>query len=340
MDEIPLRRKKLFSGARFSSVLLYNGDAAHLPSPSFVYFSGCRVDGCYLVLKRNGGVLLSHKMNYERAKAESFYPVKMLGKDAASDLKKALGRGKIGFAANEMPAARFLALKKKLKTELVDATGRIAAIRAEKSAGETAKIAASAKIARKILESIVPWEYRTENELASHLKIAALAAGCEVSFEPIVASGKNSRFPHHQPTNAPLGDFVLVDFGVKLEGHCSDLTRCYFRSANGAKKERDAYEKCKRVFSELFASLGSCKNSRDVAVLSDRLVKKHGLPAMIHSIGHGIGLEVHEQPRLWGESKDSLRGAVLAIEPAAYFADFGVRYEEMVANVKGKWKKI
>jgi Xaa-Pro aminopeptidase len=61
---------------------------------------------------------------------------------------------------------------------------------------------------------------------------------------------------------------------------------------------------------------------------------------MIHSIGHGVGLDVHECPRFGSKSKDPLEGAVLAIEPAAYFADFGVRYEEMAANFNGRWKKI
>jgi Xaa-Pro aminopeptidase len=340
MGEIALRRKRLFSGAKFSSVLLYNGDAAHSPSPSFTYFSGCGIDGCYLVLKKSGGVLLSHKMNYEKAKSASFYPVKMLGKDAVSDLRKALGGGSVGFAANEMPASRFLALKKKLKVKLEDASEKLDSARSSKSPSELAKIAASAKIARKILDGLDPWKCRTEKELAARLKMDALEAGCEISFEPIVATGKNSRFPHHQPTNAKLSDFVLVDFGVKLDGYCSDFTRCYFRNANAAKKEREAYEKCMRIYGELVSSLGECKNGKEVALLSDKLVKKYGLPAMIHSIGHGIGLEVHEQPRLWCKSKDSLEGAVLAIEPAAYFSGFGVRYEEMVANVRGKWRKI
>ena len=69
-------------------------------------------------------------------------------------------------------------------------------------------------------------------------------------------------------------------------------------------------------------------------------IEKHGLPKLIHSIGHGIGLEVHDYPHLGKKSQDSLEGAVLAIEPAAYFKSFGVRYEEMVANTKKGWKRL
>lgn len=340
MGELEGRRAGLFSGADFSSALFHNGDAAQGASPSFVYFSGCTVDGCYLVLKRNGGTLFSHKMNYAKAKAESSYPVKMLGKDAASDLRRALGRGNAGFAASEMPAARYLALRKKLKAKFVDAGEKISGIRSKKSPGELAKIASAAKVAREILHGLDPWECRTEKELAAKLKISALEVCTEAAFEPIVATGKNSRFPHHQPTNAGLGNFVLADFGVKKDGYCSDFTRCYFRKKEG--KEYGAYKKCKGIFAELLAALqeDKCNTGKDVALLSEKLVKKHGLPPMIHSIGHGIGLEVHESPRLWAKSNDSLEGAALAIEPAAYFADFGVRYEEMVASVKGGWKRI
>ncbi len=342
MDEISERRKRLFSGAKFSTALFYNGDASHASSPSFVYFSGCNVDGCYLVQKKNGGTLLTHEMNYAMAKNVSRYPVKLLGKDAVAVLKKAVGTGTVGFAAGEMPAARFLALRKKLKAKFMDAGEKISEARSFKSAGELAKLSASAKTARKLLDALDPWQCKTENELARLLKIVALEASAEISFEPIVASGKNSRFPHHQPTDAKLGDFVLVDFGVKKDGYCSDFTRCYFRNRKVAEKEREAYNKCRRIFGELLDALkaGKCKTGKDLALLSDSLVKKHGLPTMIHAIGHGIGLEVHEAPHLGARSKDSLEGAVLAIEPAAYFTSFGVRYEEMVANVRGRWRRI
>ena len=140
------------------------------------------------------------------------------------------------------------------------------------------------------------------------------------------------------PDGSRLGNFVLVDFGVRHGGYCSDFTRCYFRKK--AAQERAAYEKCRRIFEEIVAGLPSCRTGRDVALLSEKVMKKKGLPPLIHSIGHGIGLEVHEYPHLGAKSDEKLEGAVLALEPAAYFARFGVRYEGMVAHVKGKWREI
>ncbi len=338
MDELALRRKKLFAGSVFKAALFYSGDEAGKPTPSFLYFSGCAVDGCYLLLKPGKGMLLAHGMNHGMAKKVSHYPVRLLGKERAGEIGKACGRGNVGFSAGEMSAARYLALRKGAKLKLVDADARIASLRGAKSKSELALLSASAAIARGILDALDPWECKTEEELAARLKSRALEAGAEISFEPIVASGKNSSFPHHLPGATKLGDAVLVDFGVRYRGHCSDFTRCYFRKKG--MKEEGAYLKCRDVFEEIVQGLGGCRKGKDVALLSERLLERHRLPKLMHAIGHGAGLEVHECPHLGKKSEDSLEGAVIAIEPAAYFPGYGVRFEGMVANTKKGWKRI
>jgi len=339
MKEIFDRRRRLFSGARFSCALFCNGDQTKGESASFCYFSGSRVDGSYLVLKRNGGALLTHSMNYEEAKKSCCYPVRKFGKDPAKDLKRACGRGRVGFSPSEMSAARYFAIRKRARLRLVDAGEKIAEVRGRKSDAEVKKLAAAAKIARKILDGLKPWKFATEAKLGAHLKIRALEEGCTLAFEPIVATGRNSALPHHKTGNARLGSFVLVDFGVKKDGYCSDFTRCYFRGKNAA-RERAAYEKCRKIHAEMVRALPKCRTGKDVALLSGKLLKEYGMPALIHSIGHGIGMEVHEYPHLGAKSGEALEGTVLALEPAAYFADFGVRYEGMVAHVNGKWREI
>jgi Xaa-Pro aminopeptidase len=229
MSEIFERRKRLFAGAAFSAALFHSGSMAGNECASFAYFSGCAVDGSYLVLKKNGGVLLTHEMNYAAAKKTCRYPVRKFGKKAVADLKKACGSGKIGFASGEMPAAKYLALRRMARLKFVDAGERIAAVRGRKSGAEAQKIAAAARVARKTLGNLQPWKFGTEEKLSIHLKMEALRQGCEISFEPIVATGKNSAMPHHRSGSAKLGNFVLVDFGVKKDGYCSDFTRCYFK---------------------------------------------------------------------------------------------------------------
>ncbi len=338
MHKIAKRRKKLFSGAKFTAALFCNEDAAKGPSPCFSYFSGCNVDGSCLVLKKNKGVLFTSRMNYSQAKKVSYYPVKVPGKKPGKELKKACGSGKVAICAYEISAKEFLSLKRKTKLKLVDESKKMHSARGQKSGNEVAKLAASARVARKILAKLKPWKYKTEKKLANALKIMALKAGAEISFEPIAATGKNSSFPHHSPGKAKLQDFVLVDFGVKYNGYCSDLTRCYFRKRK--MREEEAYEKCKKVFDEMLIGLSKCKTGKHACRLSEKLMEKHKLPEMIHSVGHGIGIEVHEFPRIGKKSKDLLSGTVIAIEPASYFKGFGVRFEDMLVNTKKGWKRI
>jgi len=341
MNEIPGRRRRLFSGAAFSSALFYSGDGSGAEGANFGYFAGCRLDGAYLALKRNGGVLLANEMVLSQAKRNSPYPVRLLGrKTAPMQVRAACGRGKTGVSLPGISAARYLRLKKNARLSIVDAEGKIAKIRGRKSAKEVKTICSAAKAARKILEGLGPWESKDELSLALRLKSLALEAGCDIAFEPIVATGRNSALPHHKPSAKKLDDFVLVDFGVKKEDYCSDFTFCYFRGRKGLSREREAYGKAGGIFERLLEGLPDCEDGNDVAVLAEKLIRAAGFPSLIHSIGHGIGLEVHECPRLGQGSGDSLDGAVIALEPAAYFSDFGVRFERMAANVNGKWKEI
>lgn len=336
MDELSARRKKLFAGVSFKTALFYSGDDPGKPNPCFQYFSGCNIDGSYLLLKPGTGRLLTHEMNFSTAKAISRYPVQLLGKDRARDIQKAAGKGKVGAVFGEISAARLIALKKKAKLNLVEADGKSYELRGGKSAGEIAALAESAAIARRILDSLDPWESKTELGLASRLKIAALVEGADISFEPIVATEKNTSYPHHNATKKRLGGTVLVDFGVRHNGYCSDFTRCYFRKQGPQMK---TYETCQDIFAEMLEGLPECRKGKEVALVSAKLFKQHNLPPLIHAVGHGVGLEVHEYPHLGMKSKDLLaNGTVLAIEPAAYFKDYGVRFEEMVVKTKKGWK--
>ena len=151
MDELSKRRKRLFSGAKFSSAIFYNGDRTKGGSANFRYFSGCEADGCYLILKRDGGMLLTSEMNCRQARALSHYPVKVVGKNAAREIGMEAGRGKCAFSPDEMNARRYIALRKKAKLKLVDESSRIGGARGRKSSGEVKALAASARVAKKIL---------------------------------------------------------------------------------------------------------------------------------------------------------------------------------------------
>jgi Xaa-Pro aminopeptidase len=178
-----------------------------------------------------------------------------------------------------------------------------------------------------------------EIEVAAEMELAARQAGAEaMSFETIIASGKRSALPHGRASEQPVpaGSFVVCDFGVILAGYCSDQTRTvWVRGASGAvpKAARHAYES---VLEAQLASIDAAKPGAavgEVDAAGRKVLKKAGLGRYFtHSTGHGVGLEIHESPRIAAGQKEALRpGMVITIEPGVYFpGKWGIRIEDMV----------
>jgi Xaa-Pro aminopeptidase len=179
-----------------------------------------------------------------------------------------------------------------------------------------------------------------ETVVAAEMEFAARQAGAEaMSFPTIIASGARSALPHGRASQQaiPRGSSVVCDFGVILAGYCSDQTRTvWIRSASGSvsKAARHAYES---VLEAQLASIAAVKPGVAVGEVDDagrKVLKKAGLGRYFtHSTGHGVGLEIHEGPRVAAGQKEILRpGMVITIEPGVYFpGKWGVRIEDMVA---------
>jgi Xaa-Pro aminopeptidase len=159
----------------------------------------------------------------------------------------------------------------------------------------------------------------------------------ETAFDPIVATDRNTSYPHYRGGAKRLGSLVLVDYGVKSGHYCSDVTRCFILDGDGKKKAQ--YERLQDICWFIADSLPNLNKGKEVAELANDLMAKGGFPKLIHSIGHGVGLEIHESPSLGQKSDDALAGATMAIEPAFYLSGYGMRYEETVYNA-GKKAKI
>lgn len=189
----------------------------------------------------------------------------------------------------------------------------------------------------------------TEKELAYRLESLIYKLGGEPSFKTIIAFGKNSAYPHHQVGETVLkyGDQILMDFGVKFEGYCSDMTRTIFFGKPNP-RQRKLYETV--LFSQQKAIdyiISQLKDSKKIkAKKVDRIAREYiiqkGFPDIPHSLGHGIGLEVHEHPYLSPKSKEILkRGTVFSIEPGIYFPGFGgVRIEDLFVMEDGGLKNL
>ncbi|MBI2012104.1 aminopeptidase P family protein [Candidatus Daviesbacteria bacterium] len=196
----------------------------------------------------------------------------------------------------------------------------------------------------------------SEKELAFELEYFIRKNGSTLSFESIMAFGKNSSIPHHHSGEAILGpetnsgregQFVLLDFGVKFNNYCSDMSRTVF-FGKPTKKQKEIYQVVLEAqqkaieFIQEKLKIGEEIKAKEVDKAARDNIKSKGYPSIPHGLGHGIGLEVHEPPRLSPKSKDYLKeGAVFSIEPGIYIPDFGgVRIEDLYVIKDGKLTQL
>lgn len=178
-----------------------------------------------------------------------------------------------------------------------------------------------------------------EVEVAAELEHQARLRGAEgMSFETIVASGERSALPHGKASTAPLSrrGFVTLDFGIIREGYCSDMTRTVYLGRPKA-EERKAYEAVLEAQQTAVAAVSGGVSCGDVDEAARGILRKAGMAdAFTHSTGHGVGLEIHESPRVGAGQKTRLQpGMIVTIEPGVYWpGKFGIRIEDMVAVTK------
>ncbi len=197
-----------------------------------------------------------------------------------------------------------------------------------------AAVALGAKLFGRALEVLRPGV--KETEVAGEMEFAARRAGAEeMSFPMIIASGARSALPHGRASAQPIapGGFVVCDFGVILEGYCSDQTRTVWIGSVPT-EARQVYE---AVLESQQAAIEAVRPGIAVGAVDEaarKVLRKAGLGRYFtHSTGHGVGLEIHEAPRVAQAQKEILQpGMVITIEPGVYFpGKWGVRIEDMVA---------
>jgi Xaa-Pro aminopeptidase len=174
-----------------------------------------------------------------------------------------------------------------------------------------------------------------ESEVAAELEYAARKAGAEaMSFETIIASGPRSALPHGRASNSPipLRGFVVCDFGVILAGYCSDMTRTVY-VGQPITEARRIYDAVREAQQAAVAAVRAGVSLSEVDSAARNVLKRNGLGRYFtHSTGHGVGLEIHEAPRVAAGQTEALQpGMVITIEPGVYIpGKWGVRIEDMV----------
>ena len=246
--------------------------------------------------------------------------------------------GRVGFEDDHMSVRLLAKLKEKLAdgTEMVPAGGRVEELRRVKDEEELGAIAEASKLADEV------WEWSLERGLAGRSeREVALAAEARIrehggtpSFPAIVAAGPNGAQPHAEPGERQIGrgELVVFDMGAQLDGYCSDGTRT-FATGEPGEEARTVYEVVREAQLASLEAIRAGVKGEDVDKVARELIDAAGHGDRFgHGLGHGVGLEVHEAPRLSFRSDDVLAaGEVVTVEPGIYLpGNLGVRIEDLV----------
>jgi Xaa-Pro aminopeptidase len=221
---------------------------------------------------------------------------------------------------------------------LVAAGGLVEQLRAVKDDGELEKMRRAAEVADGLYRWLI-----AEHGLAGHTEAAVARAltrraqddgADEVSFPPIVAAAGNGALPHAEPGHVeiPRDALVVVDLGCSVEGYCSDCTRT-FATGEVGDQAREAYELVQSAQASALAAVRAGAEAKAVDAAARNEIERAGRGDQFgHGTGHGVGLEVHEAPRIAPKVETALEaGNVVTIEPGVYVpGEFGIRIEDMV----------
>jgi Xaa-Pro aminopeptidase len=246
--------------------------------------------------------------------------------------------GKVGFEDDHMSVRSLTKLEEKLPegVEAVAAGGAVEALRRVKDAQELEAIAEASKLADAALAATVEEGFvgKTERAVADAFEAHVRAGGGTLSFDTIVASGPNGAQPHAEPGPKVIerGELVVFDMGAKLDGYCSDGTRTYATGDPGEEGKR-VYETVLAAQQASLEAIRPGEKGEDVDAAARKVIDEAGHREHFgHGLGHGVGLDIHEGPRLSLRSDDVLAAnEVVTVEPGIYLpGDLGVRIEDLV----------
>jgi Xaa-Pro aminopeptidase len=259
---------------------------------------------------------------------------------AAGTLSAAPGAMRVGFEEDHLTVSAHARLRGCLAEvhELVGVSGVVGEMRAVKDEGEIARIRASAKLTDEILRWISETGLtgRSERQVAIALEHEMRLRGAQApSFPSIVACAEHGALPHAEPRDVqiPAGVLVTIDLGAILDGYCSDCTRT-FATGPIPQEQRDVYA---LVAQAQMAGLQAARpglSGREVDAAARAVIEQAGHGEHFgHGLGHGVGMEIHEAPRLSQSASERplQAGNVLTVEPGVYVPGrFGVRIEDLV----------
>ncbi len=320
------------------------------------YLSGFTGSAGYLVISGNDAVLGTDFRYVEQAGNQSpEYRIERLagGSDWLPKLASEMGISRIGFESQDLTVHTHAAFQKAIEgagnggLTMVETSDMVDGMRATKYEEEMDLLARAVEITDEALEEVTDSLEvgATEREVAWELEKAMRERGAEaLAFDSIVAAGRNGALPHHSPSDRAIGEGepVVIDMGARYRGYCADLTRTVL-VGEPDETFRRVYGTVLRAQLEAEERVRSGMTGAEVDAIARDVIAEAGYGDNFgHSLGHGVGLAVHELPWVSQRAEEPLEdGMMFTIEPGIYLSDWGgVRIEDVVVLGDGRARVI
>lgn len=339
-------RRLAFEKKGFDGFLIAN-------EANILYFAGFPGAACLLFLKNGENILYVYGVNYEQAKAEGDgFNVELIKREEnlmakiAAKVKNS-GVKKLAFDTLTSNDYRQLAKELRGKAKIAFQNKLVWMLRRVKDDEELALMRKAGELTcqgmKAAYEFIRPGikEYQAAAEIEYSMR---RNGSWGTAFETIVASGPRSAFPHGGCTEREIceGDLVVVDMGASYRYYRSDMTRT-FTAGKPSEKQKKIYDIVKTAQDKALKAIRSGVKAKEIDAAARKIIDEAGYSEnFVHSLGHGVGLEIHEPPTLSQQSKDKLAvGNVLTVEPGIYLVGFGgIRIEDTVIVQKKGAEKL
>ncbi|PIN78599.1 hypothetical protein COV16_05730 [Candidatus Woesearchaeota archaeon CG10_big_fil_rev_8_21_14_0_10_34_8] len=332
MDKIKKIQQKM---SNLDYIFLIN---TNIKDPNMLYCTSINLEYSFLVIPKNKSPLFFvSPLEYQRAKRDCKIKQVKIYKNPLKEIHEIIGDNKtIGINSEYVSISTYKKLRKHLKCNFKPVEKIFSDIRVKKTKEEIRHIKKAASITDKIFKKLCKklkenrTKFKTEKDLSNYIELLAKQYNTELSFETIVASGKNAALPHYFPKKTKIcKGFCVIDFGIKYKNYVSDMTRTIFFGVP-AKKDIINYEKVKSSNANAIKKLNVGIKCRNIDKISRKYIDYP------HGVGHGIGIEVHENPKLNIKSKDIIQeNMCFTIEPGLYVPNkFGIRIEDDICMTK------
>lgn len=250
---------------------------------------------------------------------------------------------RLGFEQEDLKWSEYEAIKKNTTAALLPLDRIIIRLRMIKEENEMDAVLKACQLSDQSLHELIPYLKvgKTEKEIAFLLEKTIRNTGNELAFDPIIAIDKNTAIPHYD-TKTGYGilnhnSMVLIDFGVKYNGYCSDITRMFFMGTISNEKQK-VFEVLSKAQKMTIEQIPKSQSLSEIDLYCRELLSDKRFPIYPHSTGHGLGLEIHEYPKVSSYSNDLIYpNTVFTIEPGVYYPEkWGMRIEDTVGMTKKK----